>query len=140
MNIRVNGLRAGIMATMMAVTGTGCKRAHFVPMPKEKVTPRMEQVIDSFYKEGRKIAENPCFKFNGCDTVMYHEEYSKNPAKLQDYLNWRVYENTHIYDDNGVEYEFNDGSDPHYIISGTQFYTTDSIKPYMTVSKYIKNN
>lgn len=136
-SIGVNTLRVGVLAGLMAVSMAGCKKGPFRPMPRENVSPEVEQVLKSAYKEGLVVQNDPEFKCVETDTVKYREEYTQNPDKIQRYFNNRIYDDTHYWDDNGV-YEFDDPDKIRYVVTDTLLYTSDGVKPYMAIARYRK--
>ena len=138
MNFKINGFRAGIIASMLAVTGVGCKRVPYKPMPKEFVSPKTEIVLDSFCKQGDKVRNNPDYKLIKQDTIRLYDTYIENPEKLEQHLKYQCYEYNHVTDENGVDWDVNCYKDPQLIISDSHVYTNDGKKQFIAVEEYAK--
>lgn len=138
MNVKVNGLRVGLLTAMLAVCAAGCKKGPFGPMPKGFTSQKMEQVVDSFYREGLKYANNPEYQSVRQDTISMSDYYAHCPGEFADRLNRICHDNNYVTDNNGVEHRINSYEDSKLVVSSNQIFTPDSVKAYIAVEEYAK--
>ena len=134
MNLRINGLRAGVMATLLAVGGAGCKRAPYKPMPKEMVTQDMERVVDSFYKVGLKYENNPNYGVIHWDTIRLRDSYIEKPRRLQAHLNFWASHDQYPCDEGDISFLY--FYDPTYVVSDNTIYADEKNRAYIAVKEY----
>lgn len=138
MNIKVNGFRVGVMAAMLAIGGASCKRAPFKPMPKELISKRTEQVVDSFYNIGLELKNNPEYKCIYRDTVRFRDVYAEKPKKLQRFLTNQAVKDKYPTDEN--DFSYMNYIDPVYIVSSPIIFTRKNIfsknVPYIAIEEY----
>ena len=138
MNLKINGFRAGIMASMLAIAGVGCKRVPYVPMPKENISNRMEYVVDSFYNIGKEVSENPDYKCIYRDTIRFKDVFAKKPHRLQRRLTNLEVKDKYPTDEN--DFSYLNYYDPKYIVSSTDIFMKKNIfnkyKPYIAIEEY----
>lgn len=133
MSLRINGFKAGALSAMLALGVTGCKKP-YKPMPKEQILPRMEQVVDSFYKEGLQVKDDPKYKLIFKDTIRFRDSYWKDPSNLKGLLNAKANtDKTPVSEWDTDWYHYND---PKYIVSSNQIFTKDNGKAYIAIEEY----
>ncbi len=137
MSLRVNGfMKVGILSTMLAIGGTECKRSPYKPMAKEMVSPKMEHVVDSFYKEGLKFKNNVGYNLVHRDTISFKDSYIEDPGKLQKCFDeWENADRLPVEELNAGYLLYND---PRYIVSSNQIFTKDGKKAYIAIEDYDK--
>ena len=139
MNMKVNGLRIGILTALLAIGAAGCKKeGPFAPMPQGLASKQTEKVVDSFYQDGLKYANNPEYTLVREDTISISNFYAQNPKELAKHLSHWCYENNHITDNNEVVHTINNYEDSKAVISSSQIYTNDSVNSYIAVAEYAK--
>ena len=136
MNLKINGFRAGIMASMLAIAGVGCKRVPYKPIPKELITAEAQHVVDSFYNLGKEISNNPEYKPIHRDTIRFFDVYIQKPHRLHRRLVNLEAKDKYPTDEN--DFSYLNYKDPRYIVSGTDFFTKDGKKQYIAVTEYDK--
>jgi len=139
MNIKVSGLRVGVLTALLAVGTAGCKKeGPFAPMPQGLASKQTERVVDSFYQNGLKYVNNPDYTLVREDTISISNFYAQHPEELEKRLSHWCYENNHITDNNEVVHTINNYEDSKAVISSSQIYTNDSVNQYIAVAEYAK--
>ena len=138
MNTRVNGFRAGVMAALMVIGGAGCKKAHYVPMPKENISPKMEQVVNSLASEGSKIQNDSTYIWLCNDTIRLKDKYIKNPNTLKKYFAYleSLYNSPSDIDD--VSYLFRHPRE--YYVTSNQIFVDKHNRACIAISAYENTN
>ena len=134
---------------MMAATVAGCtpKRQKFVPMPKEYVSQKLVQSVNSLYKEGVQVKYNTNNVLLDRDTVKLDREFVKDPDSFYRSTNSFLsqnYNETVCPEDEGSDGKGYFDTQNYYekyinkqaIVSGKTLYTTDSIDVYVPVEYY----
>lgn len=136
MNIRINGLRVGILTAMLAMGTSACKKGPYRAVPKESIPAATEHVLDSFSKIGKEVQNNPNYKYICSDTIRFKDAYVKNPQKLQRFFNTLedTYNSPSDIDD--VSYLFR--NERKYVVSDSQLFEDSKNRKYIAISAYEK--
>ena len=145
----MNIFKTGICAAMMAATVVGCapKRQKLVPMPKEYVSQKLVQSVNSLYKEGTAVKYNTKNVLLDRDTVKLDRDFVRDPDSFYRSTNSFLsqnYNETICPEDEGFAGKGYFDTQNYYdkyinkqaIVSGKNLYTTDSIDVYVPVEYY----
>lgn len=136
MNIKVNGFRAGVMATLLAIGGASCKRVPYKPMPAERISPKMEQVVDSFCKKGIELKENPDYKRIHNDTIRFRDAYVNHPRKLARKLEMLANYDKYPSDEGDISFLYY--NDPVYVVDSKEIFMDEKCRAHIAVTEYDK--
>lgn len=138
MNVKVNRFRVGFLAAIMAVSASGCKKGPFGPMPKGFISQKMERVVDSFYHEGLKYANNPDYISIKQDTIRMTDYYAHCPGDFASHLEHLHHDYDYSVDKNGIKQCIHTYDDTKLVVSSNEIFTNDSVNAYIAVEEYAK--
>lgn len=77
-----NIIKTGVLAGMMSVGVSSCKKAPFQKMSADKVSTEVVTKLDSLKQEGAKLVQDTTYKFFGYDTLKITRNLTENTDKF----------------------------------------------------------